>query len=178
MKHRPLALVSLPLLAAPALAQPAPRYRQDIRPILAANCFGCHGQDEHKRSAGLRLDEPNRAVVPGDVLASALVQRIRRTDALRMPPADAGHALTTSQKTTLLRWIDAGDDVLAFERPGGFVCVTNLSPTPIDVADLLGASGERGTDRLDAGDVLCSDPSWTLGEPLPSDATVWRTGGR
>ncbi len=77
-----------------------------------------------------------------------------------------------------LRWIDAGDDVLAFERPGGFVCVTNLSPTPIDVADLLGASGERGTDPLDAGDVLCSDPSWTLGEPLPSDATVWRTGGR
>src|SRR4051812_48514689 len=36
--------------------QPKLEYLRDIRPILAANCFTCHGMDDKKRQAGLRLD--------------------------------------------------------------------------------------------------------------------------
>ena len=41
---------SLPALAAPL------SYNRDIRPILAENCFACHGPDKSARNAKLRLD--------------------------------------------------------------------------------------------------------------------------
>ena len=51
----------LPYLATlgTAFAIPTPPpvdYAQDVRPILAENCFYCHGQDATKRKAKLRLD--------------------------------------------------------------------------------------------------------------------------
>jgi len=111
MKHRPLALfLSMGLLGAALAAPEKLDYRRDIRPILAANCLNCHGQDEHKRSANLRLDQPNRAVVPGDILASKLIERIRRPagDALKMPPKETGHTLTAPQVALLSRWVGEG----------------------------------------------------------------------
>ncbi|MBB6049903.1 PSD1 and planctomycete cytochrome C domain-containing protein [Armatimonas rosea] len=100
-----LALAQKPQVSAPP---PAVDYNRDIRPILSGKCFACHGQDESKRAAGLRLDGPNRAVVGGDILASALSHRIGATDALQMPPADSGKTLTEGEKTLLRRWIGQG----------------------------------------------------------------------
>ena len=31
-------------------------FNQDVQPILARNCFSCHGPDPEMRKAGLRLD--------------------------------------------------------------------------------------------------------------------------
>src|SRR5271154_287064 len=31
-------------------------FNQDVQPILASNCFSCHGPDPAARKAGLRLD--------------------------------------------------------------------------------------------------------------------------
>ena len=56
-------------------------YNRDVRPILAENCFACHGADSAARKADLRLDRRDEAIkaeaiVPGNVDKSALVERI------------------------------------------------------------------------------------------------------
>ncbi len=94
-------------------------FGRDIRPILADNCFRCHGPDPKQRQAGLRLDLPEDAtkrqesglvaVVPGHVEKSALITRIMTTDETeRMPPADSNKVLTDAQKDLLKRWIQEG----------------------------------------------------------------------
>lgn len=94
-------------------------YNRDILPILSNNCFACHGPDNPARKAGLRLDREEAAkhalpsgvtaIVPGDLGASALLQRINTADADDlMPPRDTGKSLTAAQKNLLARWISEG----------------------------------------------------------------------
>ncbi|MEX2185489.1 MAG: PSD1 and planctomycete cytochrome C domain-containing protein [Pirellulales bacterium] len=120
-----LSLVLAFLLACcTATAEETPvSYGRDIRPLLAKNCFLCHGPDADSREADLRLDVraaaiANRdgvaAIVPGDAEKSALVERIASDDEdLRMPPADSGKQLTAAQIALLRKWIDSG---AAYER--------------------------------------------------------------
>jgi len=89
-------------------------FNRDIRPILAENCFYCHGQDGNKRQGGLRLDQRDAAlesgaVVPFDVSGSTLLQRVNSGDAdLQMPPPNSGRLLTDVQKQKLQQWIAEG----------------------------------------------------------------------
>ena len=95
-------------------------FNRDIRPILSDNCYTCHGPDEQQRVNDLRLDrrevafsdrKGHRAIVPGDVAASLLHQRISSSDAeKRMPPTDSGRELTDSQIQLLTEWIRQGAD--------------------------------------------------------------------
>jgi hypothetical protein len=108
------------LRAAPAVL-PTLSYNQHIQPILAENCFACHGPDSAARKAKLRLDraefatarrgdgdiEP--AIVPGDPGASPLIERIRSTDDdERMPPPESHKTLEPSEIEVLHRWIAEG----------------------------------------------------------------------
>src|SRR5690242_2510425 len=88
----------------------APVFNRDIRPILSDNCFACHGPDKNKRQGDLRLDQPNRTVVPGKTAASELVKRISLPEGApgHMPPASGHKKLTAPQIETLNRWIAAG----------------------------------------------------------------------
>ncbi len=94
-------------------------YSRDVRPILSAHCFQCHGPDADARQAGLRLDDEaaatgelpsgSRAVVPGSPSASELIKRIATDDEdLAMPPADAGKRLTEHEVAIVRQWIDDG----------------------------------------------------------------------
>ncbi len=120
--------VLLPASLAATAAEPAPAvdFQRDVRPILSDNCFACHGPDEATREADLRLDtrdgafsprppagRSNRprdpAVVPGDIDASLLVERITHADSLRrMPPEISQKTLSDEQIGLLTRWIEQG----------------------------------------------------------------------
>ena len=89
-------------------------YNRDIRPILAENCFACHGPDSASRKADLRLDRreaaiESGAITPGDPKASELIARINTTNAKEvMPPPKLHKTLTATQKELLRRWIEGG----------------------------------------------------------------------
>lgn len=89
-------------------------YNRDIRPILAENCFACHGPDSAARKGGLRLDQRDaaikkKAIVPGKVTESELVARLHSGDSEEvMPPPTSHKKLTDSQKKLLEQWIAQG----------------------------------------------------------------------
>ncbi len=97
---------------------PTPDFNREIRPILSRNCNACHGPDEKKRQAGLRLDQRasaiavrdgSQAIVPGDAKKSELIRRVSSDDAdERMPPPAKGKQLTAAEIDLLSRWIREG----------------------------------------------------------------------
>ena len=97
-----------------AFAEEPVDFNRDIRPILAENCFYCHGQDANKRQADLRLDIrelalQSRAFVPGNAVDSSLISRIHSTDAdEQMPPPNSNRKLSIEQKRLLAKWVDQG----------------------------------------------------------------------
>ncbi|MFO0939126.1 MAG: PSD1 and planctomycete cytochrome C domain-containing protein [Pirellulales bacterium] len=107
-------------------AQAKLSYDRDIRPILAENCFACHGFDEEAREADLRLDVRQAAIdggaiKPNDIAASSMIARVLSTDADElMPPHSTGKKLSNKQKELLKQWISEGADYQkhwAFEKP-------------------------------------------------------------
>jgi hypothetical protein len=108
-------------------------FNQDVQPILASNCFSCHGPDPEMRKAGLRLDleesafkkRPGHpdAIVPGHPERSELVKRIESKDPhYRMPQSAQGEAkpMKAADIAILKEWIKEGAVYRphwAFEKP-------------------------------------------------------------
>ena len=110
------------LLAAALFAFPTPAIAGDIaagdffeakiRPILAANCYKCHG--EKKQESDLRLDSRDAAmkggsdgpvIVPGQPEKSLLIQAVRRQGDTKMPPKKP---LPPDAVETLATWVKLG----------------------------------------------------------------------
>lgn len=115
------------------------RFNRDIRPILAENCFACHGPDNAGRKGDLRLDVRKNAlaeagsgahaIVPGDVKQSELVLRILAEDPEDvMPPERTGKTLTKKEKDVLQQWIAQG---AAYEKHWSLVPPERVEPPPI-----------------------------------------------
>ena len=103
------------LTAQAGQAPAAVSFNREILPILANNCFACHGPDEKKRETKFHFDTEE-----GMFLKKGVIERGNASDSLliekitdpnpkdRMPPPDSGHALTDRQIDLLRRWIDEG----------------------------------------------------------------------
>src|SRR5262249_38634082 len=148
---------------------PALDFNRDIRPILAENCFYCHGQDANKRQAELRLDIRDAAIeagaiVPNDPRASELISRINATSPQElMPPPKSNRRLTPEQKKRLERWIEEGANYAthwAFvtpERPAApAVKRKNWARNPIDrfVLAKLEAAGISPSPEADRATLI------------------------
>mgnify|MGYP002629864682 CR=1 FL=1 len=100
------------------VSSPQVDFNRDIRPILADNCFRCHGPDANQRKAKLRFDSQAdsrvdlggyQAIKPGHAEDSELIRRILSSDPDEvMPPPEMKRKLTSKQKDLLKRWIDSG----------------------------------------------------------------------
>lgn len=87
-------------------------FEDQVRPILKAHCFACHGEDgKREGKLDLRLvrfmhsgGESGAAIVAGKRSESPLFERI----ATREMPPEGGKPLTADQIELIGRWIDAG----------------------------------------------------------------------
>lgn len=104
---------ALPTQAADPAGSDTPSYSREVLPILARNCFPCHGPDTESREADLRLDQraaaAEYAIDLDDPAQSPVLERIYADDEdLVMPPPESGKALTETEKELLSRWIQSG----------------------------------------------------------------------
>ncbi|MFO1023259.1 MAG: DUF1553 domain-containing protein [Planctomycetales bacterium] len=106
------ALISAPLSAAtPSPAgSPVPKFEKDIRPILKAHCFHCHGETP-KGGLDLRLTRliskggnNGPAITPGKKGESLLFEKVSSNE---MPPGDKPK-LSPEEVRLIGAWIDAG----------------------------------------------------------------------
>ena len=96
-------------------------FNKEVKPILSDKCFSCHGPDQAKQKAGLRLDEPEGAyrelenspgkfaIRPGNLQSSEVFHRILSEDPeLVMPALESNLSLTNREKAILIKWIEEG----------------------------------------------------------------------
>lgn len=115
-------------------------FNRDIRPILAENCYTCHGPDRNQRKADLRLDTPEdlarvagniEAVRAGRIEESELLRRLlAENPEERMPPPESEKQLTPAQIELVRRWIEQG---AAWQ--GHWAYLPIVRPEPPAVAD-------------------------------------------
>ncbi|MFT5467874.1 MAG: hypothetical protein ACI8UO_002981 [Verrucomicrobiales bacterium] len=129
-------LISL-FAASSCWAQAPVDFNREIRPILANNCYFCHGPDEEERKADLRLDTfagatKDGAIVPGKPDESELIFRV--TEAADhedlMPPTKSNKArLTSEQVATLRRWIAEGGE---YQGHWAFEPIADVEPPKVE----------------------------------------------
>ncbi len=94
-------------------------YNFHVKPILSDRCYACHGPDENALKAGLRLDlesgatgrleSGGRAIVPGNIRKSLVVERIFASDPdAVMPPPESNLHLSGYERALIRRWIEQG----------------------------------------------------------------------
>jgi uncharacterized protein DUF1553/uncharacterized protein DUF1549/cytochrome c len=121
--------------AAQAAAEPAATHSPaessafaiQVRPLLAARCYQCHGPDVQQN--GLRLDSlaaalkgsaSGKVIVPGNSEKSPLVRRLLARDRPMMPYG--GPPLSPEQISLIRNWIDQGAP--GPDSPGAIVVAT------------------------------------------------------
>ena len=111
-------LVILALLCCGAVASGAPVFEKDVRPILKAHCFHCHGEDgESKGGLDVRLQrfllkggKSGPALVAGKPAESHLLEVLKSGEMPKEKPK-----LSDAEIATIEQWILAGAPTLRSE---------------------------------------------------------------
>jgi ankyrin repeat protein/mono/diheme cytochrome c family protein len=150
-------------------------YKQDIQPLLAQNCYSCHGPEVQQ--AGLRLDLRQNAlrggdygpvIKIGDSAGSKLIRRLVDGDGgLLMPPTGA---LSDDEIGLLRAWIDQGAE---FRTD----IITEVPRKPVDpqVTALIAAvrEGRRGAIRQQ----LAANPDLVKGTDAGGSTALHHAAG-
>src|SRR5665213_152593 len=129
-------------VAAPPPAPAKLSFNEDIEPILAGNCYGCHGPDPGSRKAGLRLDRADfpflahekfgAAIIRFQPDKSPLVKRVESKDEKEMmPPAEEHKTLKPDEIARLRRWIAEGAQ---YQEHWSFIAPTAKTPPQVPAA--------------------------------------------
>lgn len=172
------------------------QFNRDIRPILSEHCFACHGPDQNKRKGKLRLDQRDsaiarKAIVPGDLSKSHLIERIFSEDRDEiMPPLESHKPLSVKQKELLKLWIEQGAE---YQAHWSYVIPTrpqlpsiqnkDWAKNPIDVFILaaLEAKGIKPSDEADRStllrrislDITGLPPTWDEVQAIQNGDDSW-----
>jgi len=144
-------------------------YTQKVEPILDDNCYSCHAESQ---SGGLRLDSYDAVlkggphgsiIVPGDPDTSIMIQAIRRTGKLKMPPR---HALESGEVDVLVAWVKAGakgtgpapETVSKAAAPAAVAAPASTTATPQPkVEKVAAASAPHGQGAMSDADFFEND---------------------
>ena len=92
-------------------------FEKNIRPVLVEHCYDCHSEEKGKNKGELTLDtrdgiraggDRGPAVVPGKPDDSILINAIRQTGQLRMPPDSRGGMLPDDVIANFEKWVADG----------------------------------------------------------------------
>lgn len=91
----------------------SPLFEKDIRPVLKAHCFHCHGENEEPEAGlDLRLQrlivqggDSGPAILPNKADESLLIERLELGE---MPPEDVEQKLSGAEVALLRRWVESG----------------------------------------------------------------------
>ncbi len=151
MKRSSLVVFTLWFAACASARAEEISFNRDVRPILSANCFACHGLDAKQRKADLRLDvadgalaerDGHVAIKPGDLAKSEVWRRLISEDAdVVMPPPSTKKKLTAEQKATIRKWIEQG---APYQKHWAFETPTKTADPPVQ----NGAWAKNSIDRF------------------------------
>ena len=89
-------------------------FERQVRPLLVARCYECHGPETDELKGGLRIDsraailtggETGPAIVPGDPNSSLLIDAINYGNVVQMPPKSK---LPDHEIAILTKWVKMG----------------------------------------------------------------------
>lgn len=150
-------------------------YDADVRPILAQNCYSCHGADAQQ--SGLRLDLRQNALRGGDYgpvitagnsADSKLIKRLVNGDGgLQMPPTGP---LSNEEIGILRAWIDQGPDFRTEIRP-------DPPPAPVDPKVAAVIAAVRASDRATLESLLAADATLTTSKDAAGSTPLHHAAG-
>ncbi len=152
-------------------------FATQVRPILEANCFECHGGDQRK--GGLSLESyadvleggKNGPIVrPGNSADSPIVHRITGVGGDQMPKDAA--PLSAAEIALVTRWIDEGARVTRTASPAPPPWEAPLALTAPAVPPVVWADWTSPADRIVAA--YLRERGGTAAPPIVSDAAFAR----
>src|SRR6266511_2256851 len=183
MKPRFLPLLfamALPLAAQTQQTQLPPAatitvdYEKDVKPILAHNCYSCHG--DTVQQSGLRLDLRQNAlrggdygpvIVPGKSAESKLIKRVVDGDGgLQMPPTGP---LTDDEIGILRAWIDQGAEFRT--------SIAEAPPKPIDPKVAAAVTAVRSEPRRVIEQLIAGDREIVKAHDLAGSTLLHHAAG-